>query len=283
MAISETQLESWSGLGAQQGSANTYSSITSALAAHSWPSGMNHEIYLQGSYPNSTNIRGDSDVDVVIETTNVFYNDAQEHLRAQLGLTGGGSYGFSEFRAEVKQALTSYYDSNAVTEGDKCLKVTGNSNRLDADVVPCVQFKHYQDTSVAAAGITFWTRSGLKIVNYPKIHLSNGSTKNQLCGSHYKPNVRVFKNARNSANNDFPSYFLECLLYNIPGNCYSNSFSSTFFDALSFLENAKNNGSLASFRCQNEQQLMFGSELHQTNLASGGRLINDLISLWNNA
>ena len=283
MGISETQLSTWSGLGAQQGSASTYQSIKSALNAHSWPQGMDHEVYLQGSYPNHTNIRGDSDVDVVVETSNVFYNDAQSHLQSQLGLTGGAAYAFDEFRAEVKKALVNYYGSRAVADGDKCLKVSGNSSRLDADVVPCVRFRHYQNTVVASKGITFWTLSRIQVVNYPKVHLDNGSAKNLQCASNYKPNVRVFKNARNRAGNDFPSYFLECMLYNVPNNCYSNSFRTTFLDTLSYLENAKNNGVLASFHCQNEQQLIFGSELHQVDLVSGESLIHDLVVLWNNA
>ena len=62
-----------------------------------------------------------------------------------------------------------------------------------------------------------------------------------------------------------------------------NSFSSTFFEALSFLENAKNSGALTAFRSQNEQQRIFGNELHQIDLGSGRALINDLVALWNNA
>ena len=72
MTIPEHQLEKWSTLGAQTASANTYASIKKALEAHNWPPGMDHIVYLQGSYPNYTNIRGDSDVDVVVETSNTF-------------------------------------------------------------------------------------------------------------------------------------------------------------------------------------------------------------------
>ena len=75
MAISEQQLSSWSSLGAQQGSAVTYKSIKLALERHNWPQGMDHHVYLQGSYTNHTNIRGDSDVDVVVETQSVFYHN----------------------------------------------------------------------------------------------------------------------------------------------------------------------------------------------------------------
>lgn len=63
MSISETQLTSWSNQGAITNSINMHTYIRNALAAHTWPAGMKYEVYLQGSYPNPTNIRGDSDVD----------------------------------------------------------------------------------------------------------------------------------------------------------------------------------------------------------------------------
>lgn len=284
MSIPEQQLDSWSGLGAQKGSEATYRAVRAALAAHSWPGNMNWDVYLQGSYPNTTNIRGDSDVDVVVESSNVFYHDTVEPYRSQLGLTGNGSYNWQDFRTQVRAALSKYFDSNSVADSasGKCIKVAGNSSRLAADVVPCITFKRYLQTTHIATGITFWDKSGNQIVNYPKAHLNNGSTKNSECNRNYKPNVRVFKNARNKAENDFPSYFVESLLYNVPSGMYSSTYSSTFANALNFFHQAANDGSLARFRCQNEQLLMFGNGQDQVPLRAGEYLISDLIALWNN-
>ena len=284
MAIPESQLNAWSGLGAQKGSQDTYASITAALAAHTWPQGMNHIVYLQGSYPNSTNVRGDSDVDIVVESTNVFYHDVPENLRKSLGLTGGGAYGHKEFKAQVRAALSSYYRSGSVTDSGsgKCLKVAGSSNRLDADVVPCITFKHYRLTSHSSSGIALWTNAGVRVVNYPKIHIKNGAAKNAACGTTYKPIVRIFKNARSVAGNSFPSYFLECLLYNIPNSNFATDYGTTFRNILVYLVAAKDSGSLAKFVCQNEQQLMFGDDEHQVDLYFGNRVIDDLVDLWNN-
>ena len=207
MGIPAPQLASWSTLGARQASAITYNSIKLALNKHPWPQTMDHHVYLQGSYPNHTNIRGDSDVDVVVESTNVFYHNVPEHSRSQYGLTTG-SYTWQEFRAEVKEALINYYGFAAVTDGNKSLKVAGYGNRLNADVVPCNTYRRYEDRYRYASGITFWTRGNIQIVNFPKAHLDNGSGKNGRCGGHYEPTVRMFKNARNRAGSDFPSYFL---------------------------------------------------------------------------
>ena len=181
---------------------------------------MDHDVYLQGSYPNYTNIRGDSDVDVVVETSNVFYNDLPLETKQQMGLTAG-SYTWEQFKDQAVIALTNYYGHNVVTPNSKCIKVKGDGgHRLDADVVPCNTYRQYNGTIVAASGITFWTQTGQQIINYPKLHLKNGSAKNSTCSMNYKPSVRMFKNARNRAQSKalgrYPSYFLECLLYNVP-------------------------------------------------------------------
>lgn len=282
MAIPVQQLISWSRPGARQGSATTYKSIKSALDAHQWPPAMDHHVYLQGSYPNHTNIRGDSDVDIVVESTNVFYHNVPEHLRPQYGLTTPGSYSWREFRAEVNKALVNYYGLVAVTDGNKSLKVAGHGNRLNADVVPCTTYRQYQGHRNYGTGMTFWTRNGVQIVNFPKAHLGNGTSKNDRCSTSYKPNVRMFKNARNRASNDFPSYFLECLAYNVPDRLFSSDQERTFVDVVNCLSKAVKAGSINSFRCQNEQQAVIGTEPHQVDLASAIRFVSAMVNLWRN-
>ena len=106
------------------------------------PPGMDHQVYLQGSYANSTNIRGDSDVDIVVETQNVFYHNVPLHLLQQYGIEPG-AYRWPQFRAEVLQALREYYGTDSVTDGNKAIRVLGNDSRLNADVVPCAEYRHY--------------------------------------------------------------------------------------------------------------------------------------------
>ena len=280
MAIPESQLIAWSRVGAQQGSARTYQSIRAALAEHTWPPRMNHDVYLQGSYPNHTNIRGDSDVDIVVETKNVFYHNVPEQLRVQYGLTERATYGWNDFKAQVRLALVHRF-GHAVTDGNKCIKVAGNGHRLNADVVPCTAYRHYHNGTYAE-GITFWTRDRTQIINFPKAHLEHGSQKNLACRDRYKPNVRVFKNARNTAGNDFPSYFLECLLYNVPHDRFGARFNETFWNVLDFLLVADEQGNMRQFLCQNGVQAMFGTGPHQTSLESTRNLLRSLTQLWDN-
>ncbi len=87
MAIPEEQLEVWSHQGAITTARQTHESIRTALSSHGWPDGVDFEVYLQGSYKNATNVRGDSDVDVVVQLKSTFYHNLNEEERRVLLLT----------------------------------------------------------------------------------------------------------------------------------------------------------------------------------------------------
>lgn len=279
MAIPEQQLKTWSSLGAQARSKRTYDSIRDALADHEWPATMGFpNVYLQGSYRNHTNIAGNSDVDVVVESKGMFYADLSD---VELRIRGFPPPQFSwrDFRNEVFRALAARYDPRRVGQGDKCIHVGGAGDRLNADVVPCCEYRTYRNGY--AEGIVFWTGSGVQVVNYPELHYANGTDKSARCNANYKRMIRVFKNARNAAGSDFPSYFLECLLYNVGDHRYSGGYSAMFSRILVDLLDAKTTGSMAYWLCQNGQQAMFGNAIHQVDLGLAYRLVDALVALWN--
>jgi len=67
MTIPESQLGTWSHQGATTASRLTYTSLVNCLEQYDFPENIKYTHYLQGSYRNSTNIFGNSDVSVVIE------------------------------------------------------------------------------------------------------------------------------------------------------------------------------------------------------------------------
>ena len=66
MAIAESTLSRWSHHQAATAFTQAHLPIRAALDAYKWPSDMNYEVFLQGSYKNDTNLGGDSDVEVVV-------------------------------------------------------------------------------------------------------------------------------------------------------------------------------------------------------------------------
>jgi hypothetical protein len=287
--IPESQLETWSRQGAIVKSANTRNSIITALERFNW-NGVKYIPYLQGSYGNDTNIRENSDVDLVVELTSVCYSNLTENEKKQLGLIPA-SYRLVYFRWDVISALTAYYGSDYLDiGGSKSLKVLpdDSNNRLKTDIVVCANYKYYDNLRVTAEGIIFKTSTGEEIVNYPKQHSSNGSQKNASANNFYKPSIRMFKNARErivekkpSLIGRFPSYFIECLLFNVTNSKFTSSFRDTYFNVINWLGDALSSEMARYMKCQNYMSLLFGSFSVQWNLSDAQLFVSELKELWN--
>lgn len=282
MSIPESQLQTWSHQGAVTAAKATADSIKNALDSYNnWPTGIDFEVYLQGSYKNDTNIRGDSDVDVVVQLNSTFCSNLSEDQKRLLGITPA-SYFWSNFRADVLRALNNYYGQGIVTEGNKSLKLKSNNGRLPADVVVSLQYRLYKTVNYYdyIEGMCFWSRNDSRqIYNYPKAHYDNGVAKHQSSNKWYKPSVRMFKNIRNSIDGDStPSYFLECMLYNVPNTKFGISYGDTFCNVVNWLKETD----LSGFVCQNCQLSLYGSSQEQWSTTEARQFIGNLISLWNN-
>ena len=127
-------------------------------------------------------------------------------------------------------------------------------------------------------------------MNYPKLHIRHGEEKNKgdRTGGWYKPSVRMFKNARRQIIGDddnlrkqFPSYFVECLFYNVPDDNFGYSYQQTFTKALNFLSTALANEASDKFTTQSGQHWLFGTASVQWPKASAKDFVSRLAQLWN--
>jgi len=286
MPIPEAQLERWSHQGAVTTAKQTHESIRNALNQYEWPRGVNFEVYLQGSYKNDTNIRGDSDVDVVAQLNSTFSSNLTEDQKRAFGFTKAG-YGWQEFRADVLEALRGYYSYSQVQEGRKSIKVTTPCLRADDDV--CIQRREYAQPPRShdnfVEGMTFYVPGEDRwVINYPKLHYDNGVKKHQATNSLYKPTVRLFKNARTylidrgDPKDLAPSYFLECLIYNVPNVHYNGGFQDIFCNVVNWLLKAD----LDRLVCQNDQLKLFGTQPEQWSNDKAKRFLQSMVNLWKN-
>ncbi|AKX96031.1 nucleotidyltransferase [Moorella thermoacetica] len=294
MPIPEKQLETWAHQGAISTAKSTHESVRNALFESKSLRQMDLDVYLQGSYKNSTNIRGDSDVDIIVQLNSVFIPDTSglsSSEREQFVMTyGDAAYSWDNFRTDVLKALREYYGSKAITESNKSIKVAGVSGRLPSDVVVCLQYRKYRrfrgiGDEDYIEGIIFYTLvERRKVINYPKKHYVNGVNKQKRTDNFYKRTVRMFKNARTYLVDNgtvdaklAPSYFLECLLYNVPDRFFTTSYQETFYQVLKWLCQTN----LSGFTCQNEQLPLFGSSPEQWSETRAQKLIESLVKLWN--
>ena len=190
MPIPEATLNTWSRQGSITASQQTHEAIRDALSKWDDLRKRKYEVYLQGSYRNSTNIRGSSDVDVVAQINDVFYSNKDrlppDQLAAHERAYGSATYRLQDFRQDVLEALREHFGSHAIVEGNKAIAVRADAGRLPADVVVCAQYRRYghfrsHTDRASTEGMTFWTREGRKIINYPKPHYQNGVQKNNEC------------------------------------------------------------------------------------------------------
>lgn len=260
MAVDEAQLETWSAQGSVQQSAATYKSISAVLNDSGSPYyPKNFDTFLQGSYGNDTNVWADSDVDIVIRLSSVYYSDtselsANDKVNFDKGWTKA-DYSLAKFKQEVTEWLTKNY-GNGVDGSGKAIYVPGNANRRDADVLACAEHRHYASypaygQPIYREGIVFWTTDGTKIVNYPKQHSANCTAKHQQTNSYFKPTVRIFKNVRNRMVGDgrlqegvAPSYFLEGMLWNVPDSLFGISYQQTVINCFNHIYNLSDKSQL---------------------------------------
>lgn len=232
MAISSQDLTQWIAPGSNATATKTYDSVKYALGKSVELGYLDIEIFLQGSYANSTNTRGDSDVDVVVMLKSSFYPDVQKLTTIEKSNYQSKYSDSSEtvetFRVKVERALVAHYGYSRVRSKDKCLYIPKEDGYVDADVIPALQVRKF--TSFPAVGdpsfiegIRINPLSGGKIVNYPKEHKQNGYSKNKRTNDLYKPTVRQVKRLRRFAvdqgrvsEDATSSYVLECLVYNVP-------------------------------------------------------------------
>lgn len=283
MPISESQLQTWSNAPTSTKIQFTHEQIRKALDQSDALRQRNYEIYLQGSYANSTNIRVDSDIDVVVQLNSTFNPDITNLSLEQRQIFHqaypDATYHWADFRLDVINALNSYFGSTYVKPSNKCIKLVGNQYRVNADVVPCLQHRQYKSFSTwyhddFVEGMKFWTTTevpNLEIVNFPKVHLENGEDKNasHRTDTMYKSLVRVVKNIKrqlvetNTLDPKLaPSYFLECAIYNVPDNHFQSDFQSTIVYTLDFILRRCNAASLVT---ASHQHLLFGTEPWQWN------------------
>ena len=295
MAIPETQLDTWSHQGAIQGSSSTYKTIKDALESErSAYDGKDYSVFLQGSYGNDTNIWAESDVDVVVCLNECFQSDKSKlpdaERQAWAQAYKDAAYAHVDFKRDVLARLKEAFGADA-HEGKKAIMIEARGNRRKADVIPAVLYRRYYKFNGVSdqsydEGICFYTSSGDQIANYPKQHRANLTKQHQASNSWLKPMVRIMKNLRSKLVDDemieqgvAPSYFIEGLLYNVPGENFHTSYGTCFVNAMNWLQQEADKDKLV---CANEQYyLRWDGTPTSWPKADSEKFIDESINLWN--
>jgi hypothetical protein len=202
-------------------------------------------VFPQGSYRNRTNVRVDSDVDVCALCTDSLFSNLPDGLTdADVGLSPA-TYVYSQYKNDLEAALRSYFGKEGVTGGKKAFDIHENTYRVDADVVPCFEYRWYRKDQAYLQGTAFIPDGGSRIVNWPDQNYENGVAKNKETGQRFKGVVRILKRLRNKmADEKIPaaspilSFLVECLVWNVPSERFGyDTYREDVREALAHLFN----------------------------------------------
>lgn len=279
MPIPGKTLGSWSHHRSAMASIQAHESIRDALASYTgWDQDTVFDRFLQGSYKNGTNLQRDSDVDLVVQLrarvrprvvalSGAKLEQDQTHIIAYRR--------WQSFRAQTLNALRATYGANAVTSRRKSLKITRGSIPASADVVVTL---HYED------GLAFFLPGEHRwVISYPQLHYERGISKEESTNKRYKRVIRMFKAARNYLieknmieEDTAPSYFIECLLYNVPDELFKPRLVKSYEGIVEYLSTAD----LQRFKCQNGKRELFGASGDLWSVNKARKFIRALVRLW---
>lgn len=232
MTALEDKLAGWTGPSSateQDKQDRTERMIREAIKAHAPLRSMSSKIYAKGSYANNTNVKRDSDVDIAVECDELFY--WEEHTSGARPPSSNpyeGEWTPKKLRSELVAALTARFGDAVDTRGSTAIQVHSSSARVEADVVPCFQYRYYLSPTSYRQGAKVFKTDGTAVVNYSHLQLTNGRAKNTRTNQAFKKAVRILKRLENTMiadryHRETPSFFIECLVYNCPDSIFGRS------------------------------------------------------------
>ena len=118
----ETKLAGWTGPSSdteQDKQDRTERMVKEAIDAHPAFQGYNFSVYAKGSYPNNTNVRTDSDVDIAVQCREAIYCGGNPEVTLP---SYTGPWTPTLFRSEVENALRAKFPSQVDASGNVAIR-----------------------------------------------------------------------------------------------------------------------------------------------------------------
>lgn len=224
MSSLEDRLSGWTGPSSdteQEKQERTARMIREAVKEHAPFDDCDLTIFAKGSYANNTNVRADSDVDIAVQCGDVVYWGEATPGAHPPSSPYTGIWTPAKLRSELGVALRVRFPDQVDASGSTAFRIHSSTARVDADVVPCFDYRYYLSSGNYREGARIFKTDGAILENYPVQQLENGRAKNNRTRQYYKKAVRIMKRVENAMvvagiHREVPSFFVECLVYNCP-------------------------------------------------------------------
>ena len=149
----EKRLSGWTGPSSateQDKQERTERMIREAVKEHAAFDGCNLNVYAKGSYANNTNVKTDSDVDIAVQCGEAnYWGEATKGAHPSSG-TYKGIWTPAKLRSELLTALKNKFPGQVDSSGSTAFWINSNTARVDADVVPCFDYRYYSRRATTA-------------------------------------------------------------------------------------------------------------------------------------
>jgi hypothetical protein len=228
----EDALSGWTGPSSdteQDKQERTERMVQDAVREHGAFDDCSLSVYAKGSYANNTNVRADSDVDIAVQCHEVMYWEEEEAgAKPSPGTPYTGIWTPEKLRSELEAALRMKFPGQIDASGSVAITVHSSTARVDADVVPCFDYRYYFASGGHIDGTRTYSKTGYGFENFPAQQLTKGNAKNTRTSFNYKRGVRVLKRVENAmleakVHREVASFLMECLVYNCPDIVFGRS------------------------------------------------------------
>jgi hypothetical protein len=80
----------------------------------------------------------------------------------------------AKLRAELQAALKAKFPGQVDATGSTAFRIHSSTARVEADVVPCFDYKYYFASGLHRSGTMIIKKDGTRLPNYPKQQIENG-------------------------------------------------------------------------------------------------------------
>jgi len=230
MKISDDQLANWTKPwfeNEEEKAEATKELVKRAIDKHPILKNLRIRVFAKGSYPNNTNVRHNSDIDIAVEFKEMIQLEYAPGISfSNTGLSAYEGMAALDFKSHVVSALATEFGDKADSTGNKIIKIRGSNKVLNADIIPCTTYQyHHSGGHFEGIQLILDVPDGKTHANYPDQHLKNGTDKNVATSRRYKNIVRILKNAENylvenENMTDYHSYMIESLAFNVLNTTY---------------------------------------------------------------
>ena len=252
------------------------------------------QIYLQGSYENETMVDEFAKLEIVVEFgQNAFGEiDKKPQLKVKSIWSDNSlirkrivafkpNIHLQLIKKLMLESLIEETGNEGIYNNSKSIFIPAyKKNKIPCEILPCYTLSTSEkDESV----MIYDSYINKYVVTFPKLHCENLKIKDKLTNGAFIEMVRVFRNIRDIlVDNEIidvsfaPTYFLECLLYNVPNELYKGKLSSVLLKILNYFMNCN----LNKFVCAHERFKMFGNNSDAWTIYKARSFINLMTQIW---